>query len=149
MNKIEAYWQAFCEREGLENIRYTEAFQFGEKPDWLASLVLEGKKTATCSSYPLYELDGDPLPQVGDYQIVLNSQDEPVAIIRSVAIDIYPFHEVPVDFALAEGEGTYAEWKEAHVQFFGSLLPQYHLVFTEDMLTVCDRFERVYPKEQL
>lgn len=146
MNKIEAYWQAFCESEGLEGIRYTEAFQFGEKPDWLASLVLEGKKKATCSSFPLYALDGDTLPQVGDYQIVLNSQDEPVAIIQSVEINIIPFNEVSVEFALAEGEGTYEEWKEAHVNFFCGLLSQYKLTFTEDMLTVCDLFKKVYPK---
>lgn len=42
MNTIDAYWQAFCKREGLENNRYTEAF-------------LGGTKTATCSSDPLDE----------------------------------------------------------------------------------------------
>ena len=146
MNKTEAYWQHFCEKEGLSNIRYTEAFQFGEKADWLASLVVDGTKTATCSSYPLYEIDGDALPAVGDYQIVLNSQDEPVAIIKSYSIEIYRFREVPIDFALAEGEGTYEEWKEAHVAFFSRLLQVYNLAFSEDMLTVCDRFEKVYPK---
>ena len=121
MNKIEAYWKHFCELEGLTNIRYTEAFQFGEKADWLASLVVDGKKTATCSSYPLYEIEGEALPAVGDYQIVLNSQNEPVAIIKSYSIEIYPFNEVPVDFALAEGEGTYEQWKEAHIAFFGNI----------------------------
>lgn len=146
MNKIEQYWQQFCALEGLQNIRYTEAFQFGEKADWLASLVVGGTKIATCSSYPLYEIEGEPLPAVGDYQIVLNSHDEPVAIIKSTSIEIYPFNEVPVEFALAEGEGTYEEWKEAHIAFFGRLLPEYNLQFTEDMLTVCDRFEKVYPK---
>ena len=146
MNKIDAYWQHFCEVEGLRDIHYKEAFQFGEKPDWLASLVVEGTKTATCSSYPLYALDGEALPEVGDYQIVLNSKDEPVAIIKSYSIEIYPFKEVPIDFALAEGEGTYEEWKQAHIAFFSRLMPAYDLQFTEDMLVVCDRFERVYPK---
>ncbi|MGL6030601.1 MAG: ASCH domain-containing protein [Kurthia gibsonii] len=147
MNQIESFWQRYCELEGLEGVRYTEAFQFGEKADWLASLVVNGTKTATCSSYPLYEIEGDLLPKVGDYQIVLDSQNQPVAIIKSYAIDIYPFNEVPVDFALAEGEGTYDEWRKAHIAFFGRTLPQYGLVFTEDMLTVCDRFEKVYPEK--
>lgn len=147
MNQIESFWQRYCELEGLEGVRYTEAFQFGEKADWLASLVVNGTKTATCSSYPLYEIEGDPLPKVGDHQIVLDSQNQPVAIIKSYAIDIYPFNKVPVDFALSEGEGTYDEWKKAHIAFFSRTLPQYGLVFTEDMLTVCDRFEKVYPKK--
>lgn len=146
MIQIEAYWQAFCEEENLGSIRYKEAFQFGAHADWLAGLVVDGTKTATCSSHPLYELEGEPLPEVGDYQIVLNSQDEPVAIIQSYAIDIQPFKDVPVDFALAEGEGTYEQWKEGHLQFFGELLPAYNLAFTEEMLTVCDRFKKVYPK---
>lgn len=146
VNKIDTYWHQYCEMEGLSNIRYTEAFQFGAKADWLASLVVAGTKTATCSSFPLYELEGEPLPKVGDYQIVLNSQDEPVAIIKTYSIEVYPFNEVPVDFALAEGEGSYEEWKEAHIAFFGRILPEYELTFTEEMLTVCDRFEKVYPK---
>ncbi|MGE7021805.1 ASCH domain-containing protein [Solibacillus cecembensis] len=146
MNNIDAYWQHFCEQEDLQNIRYTEAFQFGEKADWLASLVLDGTKRATCSSYPLYEVEGDKLPVVGDYQIILNSKDEPVAIIKTYSIEIYPFKNVPVDFALQEGAGTYEEWKQAHIAFFDRILPEYDMAFTEDMLVVCDRFERVYPK---
>ena len=146
MNQIEAYWRYFCVSEGMKNIRYKEAFQFGEKADWLAGLVVDGTKTATCSSYPLYELEGENLPEVGDYQIVLNSLDVPVAIIQSYSIDVYPFNEVPVDFALAEGEGTYEEWKEAHVAFFSRELSEHGLEFTEEMLTVCDRFKKVFPK---
>ncbi|MEK4385507.1 ASCH domain-containing protein [Solibacillus sp. FSL W7-1464] len=146
MNQIEAYWQYFCNSEGMKNIHYKEAFQFGEKADWLAGLVLDGVKGATCSSFPLYELEGERLPEIGDYQIVLNSQDDPVAIIQSYSIEIYPFNEVPVDFALAEGEGTYAEWKEAHVAFFSRELSEQGLEFTEEMLTVCDRFKKVFPK---
>lgn len=53
---------------------------------------------------------------------------------------------MPVKFALSEGEGTYEEWYALHVEFFGELLPQYGLTFTEEMLTVCDSFEKVYPK---
>lgn len=146
MNKIDPYWQQFCEEEALGNIQYKEAFQFGEKADWLASLVIEGIKTATCSSYPLYEIEGEALPAVGDYQIVLNSQNDPVAIIKSYSIEICPFKEVPVDFALAEGEGKYEDWKQAHISFFTGILDEYNMPFSEDMLVVCDRFEKVYPK---
>ena len=146
MNQIEAYWQHFCESEGMQDIHYKEAFQFGEKADWLAGLVVDGVKGATCSSFPLYELEEESLPEIGDYQIVLNSQGVPVAIIQSYSIEIYPFNEVPVDFALAGGEGTYEEWKEAHVAFFSRELSGKGLEFTEDMLTVCDRFKKVFPK---
>lgn len=42
-----------------------DAWAFGADPDLLAQLVLEGAKTATASAYDLYELENEPLPQVG------------------------------------------------------------------------------------
>ena len=33
-------------------------------------------KTATTSSYPLYALENEPLPQVGEYNIILDGNDE-------------------------------------------------------------------------
>ena len=86
MNKVDTYWQEFCEQEGLKDVQYRDAFQFGVMADWLADLVAEGKKTATCSSYPIYEIEGEPLPQVGEYSIILNSDDEPVAIIQETQL---------------------------------------------------------------
>ena len=146
MNNIEQYWQEFCSKENLGDIQYKEAFQFGEKVDWLAELVVEGKKTATCSSYEQYQLENDPLPKVGEYSIILNSENTPVAIIEVESVEFYPLNEVPEDFALAEGEGTYMEWWDAHVNFFTELLKQYNLTFTPDMMAVCERFRMVYPQ---
>lgn len=53
---------------------------------------------------------------------------------------------MPVDFALAEGEGTYEQWKEVHIALFGDILLECNLEFSGETLTVCDRFENVYPK---
>jgi uncharacterized protein YhfF len=145
MNKIEQYWQEFCKQENLKDIQYKEAFQFGEKADWLADLVVTGKKTATCSSYQLYEIENEPLPKKGDYSIVLNSENTPVAIIQVESVDIYPLNVVSEDFALAEGEGTYMEWWDAHVNFFKEDLKRYNLTFTPEMKAVCERFRKVYP----
>ena len=64
------------------------------------------------------------MPKVGDYQIILNSQDVPVAIIQSTHIAVYPFKDVPVEFALSEGQGTYEQWKKVHIQFFSQLLEE-------------------------
>jgi uncharacterized protein YhfF len=141
---IQAYWQQFCDENGLDNISYKEAFQFGAHPDWLASLVVDGTKTATCSSYPVYGLTKDPLPQPEEYSIVLNGNDIPVAIIQTYDVKIIPFKDIPEEFALAEGEGTYQQWKEGHIEFFSNYLVHYKLVFDENMLTVCERFEKVY-----
>lgn len=145
MNKIDCYWDEFCKEVKLEGTQYKEAFQFGEKIDWLAELVVDGKKTATCSSYALYEIEKEPIPKAGDYSIVLDSKNTPVAVIEIELVEVYPLNEVPEEFALAEGEGNYTEWWEAHVNFFTKLLKTYDLEFTSDMLVVCERFKKVYP----
>lgn len=146
MNNIELYWKKFCSETNLENTQYKEAFQFGEKIDWLAQLVVEGKKTATCSSFELYKVENEPLPKAGEYSIILDSDNLPVAIIQVESVEIYPLNEVPENFAIAEGEGNYKEWWDAHVNFFTELFKQYDLTFTPHMKAVCERFKKVYPK---
>ena len=63
-----------------------EAWPFGEAPDKLAELVVQGVKTATCSAYDLYQTNNEPLPKAGDYSIILNSNNEAVCIIKTLKV---------------------------------------------------------------
>ncbi|MEA3319664.1 MAG: ASCH domain-containing protein [Bacillota bacterium] len=121
------------------------AWQFGGSPDYLAQLVIDGVKTATCSGYVFYEVENEPLPTTEDYSVVLNSNDEPVAIIKTVDVQIMPMNEVPEEFAISEGEGdrTYKYWWDAHERFFTKELREIGREFSEDMMLVCERFELV------
>ena len=139
------YWDEYWgEREKPKSV---SAWQFGAIPDELAQLVIEGKKTATCSGLIFYEKENEPLPTTKDYSIILNSKDQPLAIIKTTEVSIMPMNEVSEDFAVAEGEGTYEEWKEAHVNFFTRELKKINLEFSEEMLLVCERFKVVDVKE--
>lgn len=146
MNTIQQFWDEFCVATKQEHLNYREAFQFGASADWLADLVVEGKKTATTSGYIFYELEKEALPQVGEYYIVLNGADEPVAIIQIQSVDVMPMNEVSEEFALAEGEGDYSFWWDAHETFFSELLKDYQKDFTPDLLVVCETFKKVYSK---
>ncbi|MGN1400637.1 MAG: ASCH domain-containing protein [Bacillus sp. (in: firmicutes)] len=139
------YWDRYWEFIGQKSPGNVSAWQFGGNPDHLAQLVLSGIKTATCSALVLYEMENEPVPSVGEYSIILNSRDEPVAIIRTTEVTIRPMNEVPEDFAIAEGEGdrTFQYWKEVHVDFFTEQLHEAGLEFSEDMMLVCERFELV------
>ncbi|MBS4224207.1 ASCH domain-containing protein [Lederbergia citrea] len=119
------------------------AWQFGDTPDELAQLVIDGVKTATCSGHIFYELENEPLPTTEDYSIILNSNEEPVAIIKTVEVKLVPMNEVTEEFAVAEGDGTYQNWKDIHVRFFTNELSKHGLEFSEDMLLVCERFRLV------
>ena len=52
-----------------------DAWQFGTEADALAQLVLEETKTATASAYDLYHIDNVPLPEVGSYDVILDSKE--------------------------------------------------------------------------
>ena len=110
-DKTQTFIDEYKRETNQSNIIIT-AWQFGTEPDELARLVVEGKKTATCSLYKLYEIEGEPLPQVGLHQVILDSIDQPVAMIKITEVSLTPMQEVPLDFALAEGEGdgSYEYW---------------------------------------
>ena len=134
----QTYWDEFWRND--EKPASVNAWMFGGLPDELAQLVIDGKKTATCSSYALYELENEPLPTTDDYSIILNKDEQPVAIIKTVEVSLVPMNKVTEEFAISEGEGSYEDWKLAHVRFFKGELQQVGLKFSEDMLLVCERF---------
>ncbi|MFT9846150.1 ASCH domain-containing protein [Aneurinibacillus sp. REN35] len=146
MNKVQQFWNDFCVANQMDGIEYKNAFQFGASADWLADLVVEGKKTATTSGFVFYELEKEPIPQAGEYNIVLDGQVKPVAVIQIQSVEVVPMNEVTEEFALAEGEGDYRFWWDAHEKFFTKLLKEYSVEFSPHMLVVCERFKNVYSK---
>ncbi|WP_217587590.1 ASCH domain-containing protein [Lentibacillus saliphilus] len=144
----QSYWKTFWKSE--QPPTHVEAWQFGDDADYLAQLVIDGIKTATCSAHVLYEIEGEALPAVGDYSIILNSVDEPVAIIETTDVTVMPMNEVSEAFAAAEGEGdrTHTYWWTTHERFFTEELEKIGRTFSEDMLLVCERFRLVDVKDQ-
>ena len=97
-----------------------DAWQFGAEADLLAQLVLEGTKKATASAYDLYAVDNDPLPEVGSYDVVLDSKDQAVCIIQTTRTTVVPFEEVSEEHAYKEGEGDNEESGLAERFYTGS-----------------------------
>ena len=56
---IQDFWDKFKNKFEIGNDIEYEAWQFGDSPDLLAQLVYNGIKTATCSLYCLYEIEGE------------------------------------------------------------------------------------------
>lgn len=144
----QTYWNKYWKNQ--EKPQSVSAWQFGIESDYIAQLVVDGIKTATCSGYVFYELDNEPLPATDDYSIILNSEDQPVAIIRTAEVTMTPMNEVTEEFAIAEGEGdrSYQYWWNAHEEFFREELGSVGREFSEDMLLVCERFEVIHVKDE-
>ena len=71
-----------------------QAWAFAVEADELANLVMRGQKTATSSLYVWYERGEERLPQVSDYNVILNGRDEAVCIVETMKVSIVPFNEV-------------------------------------------------------
>ena len=126
-----------------------EAWAFGGDPDALAQLVRSGVKTATASAYPLYELEGEDLPQAGEYSVILDGEENAVCIIRTSKVYVTPYREVTAEQAYKEGEGdrSLAHWRQVHEAFFKKEMEEAGLAFTEEMGVVCEEFEVIYPRK--
>ena len=123
-----------------------DAWPFGEKADELANLVKNKIKTATCSAYIFYELENEQLPQVGAYNIILDSNNNAVCIIRTSKVYITTFDSVTAEHAYKEGEGdrSLEYWRKVHKEFFINELQEIHQSFDEKMKIVCEEFEVLY-----
>ena len=143
-------WAEFSEKFGIKNASY-EAWAFGCDADELAELVKNGIKTATSSAFLLYELENELLPTVdGKYDIILDSNENAVCIIKTSKVYVVPFCEVSEEHAYREGEGdrTLSYWRRVHEQFFTEELEAVGLCFDENMKVVCEEFELVYKNRQ-
>lgn len=122
---------------------------FGATPehaDGLLALVLAGVKTGTASYVWEYESDGEPLPEAGGFDVILDGSGAPQAVIETLSVDVVPFDEVTAEHAHAEGEDdrTLESWRRIHREFF-----EQHVnvgrAFQADMPMACERFRVVYP----
>ena len=141
----EQMWEIYSRKENIHS--HYDAWSFGVDADQLADLVLRGIKTATASAEPLYAVDGDTLPEVGQYSVVLNEAGEAVCIIRMERVFTVPFDQVDEFQAWKEGEGdrTLTYWRQVHKCVFSKWMEEEGLVFTEKMPVVCEEFVRVFP----
>lgn len=146
--KIIKYWEEFCKKNNIPTITKYEAWSFGntkETADELANLVNIGIKTATTSAYELYEA-GEKIPQVGEYNIILDGLDQPVCITQTQVVYIMPYNLISPEHAWHEGEGdrSYKYWKKVHDEFFYTEYKQCGKQFYEQAPMVCEVFEKIY-----
>ena len=149
--KAEELWAEFCSKKGIDIDTPYEAWGFGgegDVPDQLAQLVLEGKKFGTASLYDAYEAEDalDELPKVGEYSIILDSNDEALCVIMDYDVYIRKFKEVSPFHAYSEGEGdrSLAYWRKVHQEFFEEEAADAGISFTEDSRVVCEKFSVEY-----
>ena len=147
---VDALWASYVAATGHDG-PLLSAFAFGdsaEMADELGLLVRHGPKRATAGLLAAYEIEDEPLPEVGEHCVVLGGDGRPLAVVRTSDVRGGPLSSVDDAFAWDEGEGdrTRAWWLEAHTRFFARQCRALGLPFHEDVGVVFERFEMVWPR---
>ena len=122
----------------------------GPLRDELVASILAGTKTSTTGLLVEYEREQEPLPEVGDRSVVVDSDERPVAVIEVTEVRVIRAADVDLQFAIDEGEGftSVAEWRAAHERFWHSpemraALGEPEVTVTDDTQVVAERFRLV------
>ena len=114
--------------------------------DECAELVLSGIKRATSPSLWWYEANNEPLPKVGDLNIVTNWAGQAQCIIETTEVIIVPYNQISAAYAEREGEGdrSLAYWQKVHWPYYHRELKNTQFTPVKDMPIVCESFRVVF-----
>ena len=84
--------------------------------------ILEGRKTTTTSLMAEFIHDHEPVPSSGRRTILVNSDDQPLAVLRYASVGVTRLGLVTLQHVLNEGEDykSLPEWRVAHESFWTS-----------------------------
>ena len=90
---------------------------------WLVGLVLDGHKRATAGLMSDYEAENEEIEEVGNHQVVVDDDGQPVAEVIVTDVRVVRLAEVPWEFVAAENEGdsTIEEWRAGHEAYWRSV----------------------------
>ena len=111
-------------RPDLESLpRWGFAFP-GPLRDKLTALALAGTKTTTAGLLAEVEVEGEVVTEPGDLEILVDSEEQPIAVIETVTNRVARLADVDDRHAIDEGEGyrNADEFRVAHERFWNSYL---------------------------
>ena len=147
--EVYEFWEKVKTEKGIQG-DFEDAFGFGDNPELkneLLNLILEGKKRTSTSLLKESEVAGYPPDIVGQYNIILDGRDKPVAVIQTTSITKGKLHDVAEEHAYWEGEGdrTRETYLCEHIKYYKRVGESLGFTYDLDMEVEFVRFELVYP----
>ena len=135
---------AFAEDPGVGYFGDTK-----EIADSCLELVLKGEKRATAHSLLGLQLRNEPLPKIGDMNIITDWEGRAHCIVRTVRVTLKPFFAVTSSYAQLEGEGdgSLEYWKKSHWEYYTRELAPFERRPLESMIVVFEVFEKIFEKK--
>jgi uncharacterized protein YhfF len=147
-SSVELFWERYLatlpEKHLHRFLPLPQAWSFGDSPemaDDLGGLVMQGKKTATCSRYV-----GENILEFATISILLNGKGEPWGVVETTEITVKRYCDVTAEWAAAEGEGdlSLAYWRNEHWTYFARGAEEGGYEMSDDMPLVCERFRIIF-----
>lgn len=115
-----------------------------EMADQLLSLILSGRKRATCWA----RLNSEQAPEAGILTVVTDWDGGAGCVIETVRGEIMRFGDMTWALAQKEGEDDcLCSWRENHIRFFTEEGKREDYSFSEDMEIIFEEFRVVWPEE--
>ena len=114
-----------------------------ELSEELLSLIRAGRKRGGASLVWAHEADAEPLPAIGEIEVVVDHLGAPSVVTRTIAVEVVPFNQVSAGFAAREGEGdgSLEYWRRVHWAFFSRECERIGRTPSDTMPVVCCSFE--------
>ena len=122
----------------------------GPLRDELTALALAGTKTTTAGLLAEYEVDEEPIARPGEWSILVDSEERPVALIETITCRVERLADVDDTHAIDEGEGYASthEFRVAHERFWNGYIDELRdrlgdpdFEIDDDTLVVHQRFK--------
>jgi uncharacterized protein YhfF len=154
-SNIETFWQRYISTLSEEDQKNAPPYvvdQFADTPEAatkVGKLVRDGVKTTTSSLVWGLQHIGEPLPKVGEIDVIVDGNGEPLCIIELIEVEIKPFNAVDEQFAFEYGEGdrTLGFWLRDNWDFLSRWCREIGREPSETMPLVFQRFRLLYPQK--
>lgn len=149
MISLNEFWNNFLKSTGLpETTPFGGEITYSDDEQEFAAvlaLILCGKKTAQFSALAGYHIDNEPLPHKSEYYVLNNWKGEPVAVIRTINVEILPFEEITWEMAQKEGaDEDLSAFRSRYSEFFREDADIVGYDFSPEMPVVFEEFEVVW-----
>lgn len=148
--KLEEYWEKFLAEthQDKDLVGFSGEMVFenrGITGVGQMTLVLSGKKTASFSPLPYYEINREPLPLSGEIYIAEDVDGEPRCILEVTDVNLIPFSEIPWELARRDGEDENLEdWRAKQKDYLEDEAAVSGFDFNDDTKIVCEIFRVIY-----
>jgi uncharacterized protein YhfF/DNA-binding CsgD family transcriptional regulator len=148
--RSEAFWEEFRRHEGLNTAHYEETkfrTPAGVADRLLDQMLVGAKRVASGALHFFGEGGEEPLPQVGDYAVLVDRQKRPRLIWHTTGITVAPLSSVTDNFVWRDctGNGDRVEWLRRVGASMAGQAREYGFEMHADIETVFETLEVVWP----